>query len=134
MTDKSDHRVGHLNTILAQGGGNVNDPIFKSSNARALPREGAGGGGGGKMKFRVDRRIKTGKGLVPKERICGPTSSTKFELLLVFCFAVVAFVLFLFLSRSLCLSSRHHATLPELLKICHKLQYREKSSAKQIKN
>ena len=32
MTDKSDDRIGHLN-----------DPIFKSSNARALP----GGGGGG---------------------------------------------------------------------------------------
>ena len=42
MTDKSDNRVGHLNTILAQGGRNLNDPIFKSLNARALP----GGGGG----------------------------------------------------------------------------------------
>ena len=41
MTDKSDDRVGHLNTILARGGENLNDPIFKSSNARALP----GGGG-----------------------------------------------------------------------------------------
>ena len=50
MTDKSDDRVGHLNTILARGGGNLNDPIFKSSNARAL-----GGGGGGVLKFRVDR-------------------------------------------------------------------------------
>ena len=43
MTDISDDRVGHLNTILALGGGNLNDPIFKSSNARAL----SGGGGGG---------------------------------------------------------------------------------------
>ena len=34
MTDKSDDRVGHLNTILARGGRNLNDPIFKSSNAR----------------------------------------------------------------------------------------------------
>ena len=51
MTDKSDDRVGHLNTILALGGGNLNDPIFKSSNARAR------GGGGGMLKFRVDRRI-----------------------------------------------------------------------------
>ena len=42
MTDKSDGKVGHLNTILARGGGNLNDPIFKSSNARGLP----GGGGG----------------------------------------------------------------------------------------
>ena len=32
--------VGHLNTILARGGGNLNDPIFKSSKARALPGEG----------------------------------------------------------------------------------------------
>ena len=40
-----------LNTILARGGGNLNDPIFKSSNARAFP------GGGGMLKFRVDRRI-----------------------------------------------------------------------------
>ena len=52
MTDKSDDRVGHLNTILARGGGNLNDPIFKSSKARALP-----GGGGGMLKFRVDLRI-----------------------------------------------------------------------------
>ena len=41
--DKSEGRVGHLNTILARGGENLNDPIFKSSNARGLP----GGGGGG---------------------------------------------------------------------------------------
>ena len=48
MTDKSfksDDRVGHLNTILARRGGNLSDPIFKSSNARSLP--GLGGGGGG---------------------------------------------------------------------------------------
>ena len=37
LTDKSDDRVGHLNTILARGGGNFNDPIFKSSNARDFP-------------------------------------------------------------------------------------------------
>ena len=41
FTEKSDDRVGHLNTILARGGGILNDPIFKSSNARGLP----GGGG-----------------------------------------------------------------------------------------
>ena len=34
-------KVGHLNTILARGGGSLNDSIFKSSNARGLP----GGGG-----------------------------------------------------------------------------------------
>ena len=45
MTDKSDDRVGHLNNILARGGGNLNDPIFKSSNAPAL--SGGWGGGGG---------------------------------------------------------------------------------------
>ena len=42
MTDKSDDRVGHLNTILVRRGGNLNEPIFKSSNAWAL----LGGGGG----------------------------------------------------------------------------------------
>ena len=47
MTDKSDDRVGHFNTISARGGGNLNDPIFKSSNAPALHGEGVGGGGGG---------------------------------------------------------------------------------------
>ena len=41
LTDKSDDRVGHLNTILGAGGGSLNDPISKSSNARGLP----GGGG-----------------------------------------------------------------------------------------
>ena len=51
MTDEADDRIGHLNTILARGGGNLNDPIFKSSNVRALP------GGGGMLKFRFDRRI-----------------------------------------------------------------------------
>ena len=55
MTDKSfksDDRIGHLNTILAREGGNLSDPIFKSSNARAVPGE-----GGGMLKFRVNRRI-----------------------------------------------------------------------------
>ena len=58
LTDKSDHRVGHLNTILARGAGinYLNDPIFKMSNALALT------GvcvcvGWGVLKFRVDRRI-----------------------------------------------------------------------------
>ena len=40
LTDKSDPRVGHLNTSLARGNGNLDDPIFKSSNARALPWKG----------------------------------------------------------------------------------------------
>ena len=53
FTDKSDHRVGHLNTIFARGGGNLNNPIFKSSNARGFP------GGGGMLKFRLDRYIIT---------------------------------------------------------------------------
>ena len=55
MTEKYDNRVGHLNIILARGGGNLNDPIFKSLNARALSE-----GGGGMLKFRVDRRIISG--------------------------------------------------------------------------
>ena len=37
QTDESDDRVGYLNTILARRGGNLNDPIFKISNARGLP-------------------------------------------------------------------------------------------------
>ena len=53
MTVKSSARVGYLNAILAQGGGNLNNSIFKSSNARGLP-----GGGGGGLMFRIDRRIK----------------------------------------------------------------------------
>ena len=40
-----------MNTILARGGGKLNDRILKSSNARALP------GGGGMLKFRFERRI-----------------------------------------------------------------------------
>ena len=55
MTDKSDDRVGHLNTILVREGRNLNDPIFKSSNARASPE----GGGEELLKFRVDRRIRS---------------------------------------------------------------------------
>ena len=39
--------VGHLKNILARGGGNLNDSIFKSSNARALPGGYGGRGGGG---------------------------------------------------------------------------------------
>ena len=31
------HINGALDTLLVRGGGNLNDPIFKSSNARALP-------------------------------------------------------------------------------------------------
>ena len=36
MTDKSDERIGYLNTTLARGGGNLSDSIF--NRARALPR------------------------------------------------------------------------------------------------
>ena len=45
--EKADKSVGHFNTILARGGGNLNDPIFKSLNARGLPGRGGGGGGWG---------------------------------------------------------------------------------------
>ena len=51
MTVKSSARVGYLNAILAQGVGNLNNSICKSSNARGLP------GGGGMLMFRIDRRI-----------------------------------------------------------------------------
>ena len=37
LTEKFDHWISHLNTLLARGGWNLNDPIFKSSNARTLP-------------------------------------------------------------------------------------------------
>ena len=57
MRDKSDDKVGHLNTILARGGVNLNDLIFKSSNSRALPGGEGVGVGKGMLKFRVDRRI-----------------------------------------------------------------------------
>ena len=59
MTVKSSARVGYLNAILAQGGGNLNNSIFKSSNARGLP-----GGGGGMLMFRIDRRIKWRKNAI----------------------------------------------------------------------
>ena len=44
LADRSDDRVGHLNSILARGGGNLNDPIFTSSNTRAFSTLGGGGG------------------------------------------------------------------------------------------
>ena len=37
MTDKSEERVGYLNTTLARGGGNLSASNFKSSSARGLP-------------------------------------------------------------------------------------------------
>ena len=49
MTDKPDDRLGHLNTIFAGGDRNLNDPIFKRSNARGLPGDWEGGGGGVKV-------------------------------------------------------------------------------------
>ena len=36
-TDKSEDRVGHLNTILSREDGNLNDSVSKSSNACGLP-------------------------------------------------------------------------------------------------
>ena len=69
-------------------------------------------------------------GLVPKERICVLSMSYYWYSVLSLSFAFAQF--FCFCSRHR--SSRHHVTLSELLKICQKLQYREKSSSKQIKN
>ena len=86
-------------------------------------------------KNRLNHFLKITNGLVPKERICGVSSSTKYELLLVlFCrcrFRSLSLSLRFFSCHR---SSRHHVALSELLKICQKLQYREKSSSKQIKN
>ena len=45
--------MGHLNSFFASTGGNLNKPIFKSSNARGLTRM------GGMLNFRIDRRIIT---------------------------------------------------------------------------
>ena len=42
--------MGHLNGLFAPRGGNLNKPIFKSSNAR-------GGCPGGVLNFRIDRRV-----------------------------------------------------------------------------
>ena len=39
--------VGHLNGFFAPWGGNLNKPVFKSSNARGLP-------GGGMLKLQFD--------------------------------------------------------------------------------
>ena len=57
MTDKSDNRVGHLNTILARGGGNLNDPKVQ------MPRLwlAVGGGGVGRdVEVSVDLHIISG--------------------------------------------------------------------------
>ena len=50
LTEKFDDWVGHLNTILPRERRNLKDPIFKSSNARALPGK---GGAGWELKIRV---------------------------------------------------------------------------------
>ena len=42
--------MGHLNGFFVPRGGNLNKPIFKSSNARGVAR-------GGMLNFRIDRRI-----------------------------------------------------------------------------
>ena len=42
--------MGHLNGFFAPRGGNLNKPVFKSSNARGVAR-------GGMLNFRIDRRI-----------------------------------------------------------------------------
>ena len=64
MTDKSNDKVGHLNTILAIGGGNLNDPNY-------LQKFKCPGFARGMLKFRVDRRIMGPKG---KEKVNHATS------------------------------------------------------------
>ena len=61
MTEKSDNRVGHLNTILARGGGKVERCNLQKFKCPGFSQREGGGGEGGKMlKFRVDRRIISG--------------------------------------------------------------------------
>ena len=64
MTVKSSARVGYLNLFLAQGSGNLNKSIFKSSNARGIAR----GRGGGGLMFRIDRRIRSMRDAVSKTK------------------------------------------------------------------
>ena len=45
----------HLNSFFASTGGNLKKPIFKSSNARGVDKD----GGGWMLNFRIDRRIIT---------------------------------------------------------------------------
>ena len=52
INKKSGYRVGHLIVILAQLGGNLNEPIFTKFKC-----PGGGGGGGERVTFRIDRRI-----------------------------------------------------------------------------
>ena len=68
---------------------------------------------------------------MPKERICGVTSSNDYELLLVFCFVTVILFCSPFVSSLVLQAS---CNLIRASKDCQKLQYREKSSSKQIKN
>ena len=64
-----DHQIRHSGwgTILAQADRNLNETIFKSSNAQGLPK--GGGGGRGMLKLRIDRRIK----------LAGSPGSIKFQ-------------------------------------------------------
>ena len=50
--------MGHLNGFFAPRVGNLNKPIFKSSNARGVAR------GGGMLNFRIDRRINKNSALI----------------------------------------------------------------------
>ena len=54
-TDRPIRRQGRaFEHYFGPRGGNLNNPIFKSSNVRGLPPPEEGGGGGGMLKFRVD--------------------------------------------------------------------------------
>ena len=50
LTEKCNNSVGHFNIILVRGGRNLNNTIFRSSNAQGLP----GAVGRGMLKFHVD--------------------------------------------------------------------------------
>ena len=78
---KSDDSVGHLNTILARGGGNLNDRIFKSSEYPGFAR-------GGMLKFRFHRRI-------IKKKVCIALQFATVHALTVFFFFKVEFIKYL---------------------------------------
>ena len=84
-------------------------------------------------KNRLNHFLKITNGLAPKERICGVTSSTKYELLLVFCFVVIVLLGCPFVPV-LVIGPPGIMYPYQSFQICQELQYRENGSSKQIKN
>ena len=71
--------------------------------------------------------VKITNGLVPNERICGVTSSTKYELLLIFCFVVVVLFLPPFVSVLVIGPRGIMQPYQSFQRYAKKLQYREKT-------